>query len=84
MNEKLNDLARQIHNQNKSKGFYDDPKNIGEMIALMHSELSEALEADRLDSYCTLDVQALSLLDSESKQGFRFGYATYVLSLIHI
>jgi len=31
----------------KSKGFYDKERNDGELIALMHSELSEALEALR-------------------------------------
>ena len=46
----LNELAKDIYLANKEKGFWpDDPKerNIGELIALMHSELSEALEAHR-------------------------------------
>ncbi len=47
----LNKLAEEIHLNNKEKGFYDEPKNVGEMIALMHSELSEALEADRKGMY---------------------------------
>lgn len=49
--ENLNDLAGIIHERNKEKGFYQGKKNIGEMIALMHSELSEALEADRKGRY---------------------------------
>mgnify|MGYP001615284767 CR=1 FL=1 len=44
----LNDLARQIHATAVEKGWYgldgDEDRNIGEVIALMHSELSEALE----------------------------------------
>jgi NTP pyrophosphatase (non-canonical NTP hydrolase) len=40
-------LSRQIHENNKAKGFYDEEKNIGEMLALIHSEVSEALECDR-------------------------------------
>jgi len=47
----INKLSKQIHENNKAKGFYDDKKNIGEMLALIHSEVSEALEADREDSY---------------------------------
>lgn len=46
----LNALARSIYLDNKQKGFWpDDPKdrNAAECIALMHSELSEALEAIR-------------------------------------
>ena len=47
----INKLAKQIHKNAKSKGFYDSEKNIGEMLCLIHSEVSEALEADRKDSY---------------------------------
>ena len=47
----INQLAREIHENNKRKGFYDTQKNIGEMLALIHSEVSEALEADRNGRY---------------------------------
>lgn len=43
----LNDLAAQIHQIAKDHGFWDGERNFGEMIALAHSELSEALEAHR-------------------------------------
>lgn len=36
-----------VHLMAASKGFWDEPCNDGEKIALMHSELSEALEAVR-------------------------------------
>jgi NTP pyrophosphatase (non-canonical NTP hydrolase) len=32
------------YNISKDHGFHEEPKNFGEVIALMHSELSEALE----------------------------------------
>ena len=35
------------HHIAKEKGWWDDTRNDGELIALMHSELSEALEAMR-------------------------------------
>jgi len=40
-------LAKDIHNTAKDKGWWDFERNDGEMICLMHSELSEALEALR-------------------------------------
>ncbi len=40
----INELAKEYYENSKSKGFWDNPRNVGEMIALMHSELSEALE----------------------------------------
>lgn len=43
----LNELSKKVHENAKSKGFFDSEKNIGEMLCLIHSEVSEALEADR-------------------------------------
>lgn len=39
--------AHQAHQNAKNKGFWENDRNDGEMIALIHSELSEALEALR-------------------------------------
>lgn len=45
----LNELGKAAYENAVSKGFYLNPPSVGERIALMHSELSEALEADRKD-----------------------------------
>lgn len=45
----LNEWAAQIYENNKQKGFWETKREIPELIALMHSELSEALEAHRKD-----------------------------------
>lgn len=53
----LNALAKSIHQNARDKGFFEKEKNIGEMLCLIHSEVSEALEADRKDLYA--DTQYL-------------------------
>ena len=40
-------LIRDCHATALDKGWWEDSRNDGELIALMHSELSEALEAMR-------------------------------------
>ncbi len=45
----LNDLANEIYQNNKEKGFWpeDKPRNVGELLMLVTSELGEAMEAHR-------------------------------------
>ena len=57
----INELSKQIHENAKSKGFYDKEKNIGEMLALIHSEVSEALEADRKNNQADLELFLMEL-----------------------
>lgn len=40
-------VQSECHHMARQKGFWDSERNDGEMIALIHSELSEALEALR-------------------------------------
>lgn len=48
----LNDIAREAHETAKSKGLYDDePPLSAELLALIHSEVSEVLEAVRDDAW---------------------------------
>jgi NTP pyrophosphatase (non-canonical NTP hydrolase) len=46
-NPRIKELITECHCIAKGKGWWDEPRNEGELIALMHSELSEALEAMR-------------------------------------
>ena len=40
----MKNIQRLCHQIAKEKGFWDEDRNDGELIALIHSELSEALE----------------------------------------
>lgn len=40
----LSDFATRVHRTAREKGWWDEPRSIGDCIVLMHSELSEAVE----------------------------------------
>lgn len=59
----LNEFADKIHQMNVEKGFYESERGVPEMIALLHSELSEALECDREARFAGAGDETWALLD---------------------
>ena len=56
----IKETMKAIHANAREKGFFEKEKNIAEMLCLIHSEVSEALEADRNDEYYEDNVNVLN------------------------
>lgn len=58
----LTRYAKDFHERSVAKGFWDVPHSIGHYLMLVVSELSEAVEADRLDKWAKLDPDTIDTL----------------------
>lgn len=63
--EAIDDLGWLVHETAKSKGWWQEQRNDGELIALIHSELSEALEGLRHGNPKSEHIPAFSALEEE-------------------
>ncbi len=61
----INKLATEIHENNKKKGFHQSESNVGELLCLIHSEVSEALEAYRTRNHSTRSP-SIQILESDN------------------
>lgn len=59
----LNQSANVIFQNNKEKGFWDNPRNVGELLMLVTSELGEAMEAHRKGKFANGHLMADSYAD---------------------
>lgn len=76
----INDLQKVIHAYANEKGWWDSPRSLGALIALCHSELSEALEAYRGNGISTGITQVIYV---EGKpEGFAVELADTVIRIL--
>lgn len=86
----LKAISEDIHQTAVDHGFWEGPKNDAEMIALMHSELSEALESlrhgdpssDHIPEFSGVEEEfadvIIRILDMSASKGYRIGEAIIV------
>lgn len=74
----INDLAKQVMINAANKGWYLDGggSNMGERLALIHSELSEALEADRNERYAVDTARGFEIIKDDAE--FKEWFETYI------
>lgn len=58
----LNRYAKDCHQRAVAKGFWDEMHSVGHYMMLVISELSEAVEADRLGKWAKLDPDTIDTL----------------------
>lgn len=80
-------IKNDIHDTAVSKGWWEGERNDGELIALMHSELSEMLEGlrhdnppdDKIPEFTAAEAELADLLiralDMAGQRGYRLGEA---------
>ena len=61
----FNVLAHEVHDMAQSKGWWEAARSDGELIALMHSELSEALEGARHGNPPSEHIPEYSAIEEE-------------------
>lgn len=74
----LNRYAKDCHLRAVAKGFYGEPHSVGHYLMLVVSELSEAVEADRIGKWAKLTPEAVKNLRVVSDATFTQAFLWFV------
>ncbi len=70
---RLDELIKEAHDNAVERGFYEEDRNIGELLMLIVSELGEALEAHRCGGFCRIsDITLESISKESNEKGFAY------------
>lgn len=67
----IKEIQREIHQVNVEKGFWEDRKNVGEVLMLIVSELGEALDAHRSGKSANVDAFNARSIDRTDTEDFQ-------------
>ena len=74
----LNEISKQVYEANKLKGFDVKKENLGQTLCLIHSEISEALEAIRHDKKASLMAFDYREEDRETDLDFQLDFTALI------
>lgn len=76
--DELDTVADVIFAVNQANGWHDKEREFGTYVALFHSELSEALEAERKGNRCTYIAADFEALEAKHGEAYKTEYEEYV------
>ncbi len=76
----INELAKEIHLNAKSKGFFDEPKNIGEMAmeGFKFSTTDNGSAASSMFQFSVNDPSILAIIQNNPSKRFKLTYVEYL------
>jgi len=75
----INEISKQVYEANKLNGFDVQQENLGQTLCLIHSEVSEALEAIRKNKHADLMTATINYTDKlKSDEVFKNVFAQYI------